>query len=121
MPANPNPPPGLTADEKALYKYTAGAGPLSAYGASHQHMRENAVIWDSLPREMRERLPKTEDEARDRLEALVARGVIRHVNRGSRGIGYGVPGSYHPDDEVNSPPRQGRATPGTRRGQRRER
>jgi hypothetical protein len=100
MQAN-NLPDSLTADEKALYDYTASAGPLSAYGASHEHMREDAAIWDGLPREKRERLPKTEDEARERLEALVRSGVIRHVNRGSRGIGYGVPGTYHPDDDAS--------------------
>lgn len=100
MQAN-DPPDSLTAEEKALYDYTASAGPLSAYGASHEHMREDAAIWDGLPREKRERLPKTEEEARERLEALVWSGVIRHVKRGSRGIGYGVPGTYRPDDDAS--------------------
>lgn len=93
--------PRLTAQGQTLYDYTANAGPLSAYGASQQHMRENAAVWNGLSRTQRECLPKTEDEARERLEALVRRGVIRHVDRRERGIGYGVPGTYHPDDEAN--------------------
>lgn len=100
MPANKTPPPGLSADERALYQYTATAGPLSAYGACHTHFREQPQIWRQLSRTKRERLPKTEQEARERLEALVARGVLRHVRWFQQKVHYGVPGSYHPDDEI---------------------
>jgi hypothetical protein len=91
----------LTAADQALFDYIAHAGPLSAYGASHEHMREQPQIWTALPRRQRARLPKTEAEARERLEALVQRGVIRRVRWFNGGVHYGVPGTYHPDDEVS--------------------